>query len=544
MRDPDVQVRLATGSWFTVAFTGEQLTVGRDNRCDVQIEDPFLSRKHLALRRENDQILVEDLKSRNGTYLNGWRITKAEPFSIGDVVELNHHRLTLLPDEDPTTGTNTIWKNATDVEDFTSVSSGKAPLRERQDPGQDAARLRLVNEIHEAFSGSEDEQSLLRLLVERSCDELGAETGDVFLRRADGGYQRAASTAGAHKIPYSRGLLRGVCEDNQIAVIPDLLDVTSGHAHESLVSTGIRSLVAVPLPGDPEVRGMLVLGSWAPSLFADEDLNLLSTLASVAGLKIRHTRLVQEAAKRQEELDRAREVQESLIPSELPGIEGFDLYVENLPSLGVSGDSYKVVGRQNGREWILLVVDVSGKGMPAALLTASVDALVEGPIEIGLDSATICERVSRRLFNRTPPHRYATAFLALLDVIASSVQFTNAGHVPAVVVRTNGSVEELRSTGPPLGLIPGARFQSGSTFLSEGDLVAIVSDGLTEAESPDEEEFGLIRLQNLLVRGRDLELGQLAKRIGFALNEFTAGAGPTDDRTLLLVRRTPGASSR
>ena len=143
---------------------------------------------------------------------------------------------------------------------------------------------------------------------------------------------------------------------------------------------------------------------------------------------------------------------------------------------------------------------------------------------------------------RTQTARFATAFMAVLDVETRSVRYCNAGHVPGLVVRLSGGVDVLTSTGPPLGLIERLPFAAADTSLEEGDLLVLVSDGLTEAESPQGEEFGLGRLKDLLLEQRSLALDELAEVVHVSIADFTAGAPPNDDRTILLARCRSTAS--
>jgi sigma-B regulation protein RsbU (phosphoserine phosphatase) len=188
-----------------------------------------------------------------------------------------------------------------------------------------------------------------------------------------------------------------------------------------------------------------------------------------------------------------------------------------------------------------LVADVSGKGMAASLLGASLEALSAGPIEVDHPPDGICLRVSRRLFARTPPEKYATAFVARLDRARHRLSWSNAGHNPALLVRADGRCERLEATGPPLGLLAAAEYGSGEVELAPGDLLLVYTDGLTEAVNPADEEFGLARLEAIVCRHIAAPLGALRAGIEGALDEFVAGVPYADDRTLLLLRREAGS---
>jgi sigma-B regulation protein RsbU (phosphoserine phosphatase) len=177
--------------------------------------------------------------------------------------------------------------------------------------------------------------------------------------------------------------------------------------------------------------------------------------------------------------------------------------------------------------------------VPASLLTASLEALSAAPIESGGDPAEICDQVSRRLHRRSPPEKYATAFLAVIDAESGVCRFTNAGHNPALLVRPDGTSLLLPSSGMPLGLVASAAYACKQETLGAGDLLVVYTDGFIEAESAEGEEYGLDRFRNVVAEGRHLPLPELGERLTRDLDAFTGQAPPTDDRTLVIVRRLP-----
>ena len=147
-----------------------------------------------------------------------------------------------------------------------------------------------------------------------------------------------------------------------------------------------------------------------------------------------------------------------------------------------------------------MVADVSGKGIAASILTASLEALAAGPIEDGLEPDDICHRLSRLLHRRTPPEKYATAFLAVLEPATGHLRYANAGHNPALLIRASGEVEELGATGMPIGLVAEAAYGRREAELGAGDTLLLYTDGITEALDPDDGEYGLERLTGICLR--------------------------------------------
>ncbi len=166
------------------------------------------------------------------------------------------------------------------------------------------------------------------------------------------------------------------------------------------------------------------------------------------------------------------------------------------------------------------------------------EAVASVPIEDGLPPHEIFNRVSPKLYLRTPPNRFATMFLGVLNPTNGRFCFANAGHSPACLVRRTGVIEWLESTGVPLGLIPGMTYELGETLLETGDTLLVYSDGYTEAENPTSDEFGQNRLAEVCLEHKNLEPADLADAVDQALEDFAAGQPFADDRTIVVVRRT------
>lgn len=546
----------ADGPPFDFSFSGDSVVVGRSIESDLVIEDPFLSRRHFRLFRAGGTLLVEDLGSRNGTLLNDKPVLTATPVQPGDVVRISASTLTVhLPEAIPAQPASVIE----DPLDATVFRRASEMLQEWQNPAEArlqgeealrryAERLKILNDVHQALGGSLTLSDLLDLILDRVFNHLKPDRAAILLRHPDGEIRVAASRSsndgsrpGASNLAVSRSLVREVLEKGMAALVLDVLSDERFATAQSMLVSGVRSLVAAPLLTPEGTPGLIVLESRAGARqFADEDLALLVSLASVAALHLRNLELALEAAERrrfEEEVALARRIQRALLPDALPEAPGWSFHGMNVPSRGVSGDYYEVVSRKDGQELVLMIADVSGKGMGASLLTVSLQALSEGPVEDGLPPDEICARLSRQLFRRTPPEKYATAFLGVLEAATGLLRYANAGHNPALLVRGDDTVERLAATGPPLGLLSVAPYRAAETVLGPGDLLVLYTDGFVEAENPDGEEYGLDRLQAVCLR--HLEGEGLAAALDRDLEEFVRGVPFADDRTLVTARRLP-----
>jgi serine phosphatase RsbU (regulator of sigma subunit) len=541
------------GHPFDESLDQGDFVIGRSSRANVVIPDRSLSRQHARLRYQDEAWVIEDLGSRNGTLVNRLRIDGPTALSPGDVVNLGASVLTvreiggLAARERPPSagfGDLTMFRPASEVLEESSVSSLPVTGVTDERIRSYAERLRTLNEVHEALGRSVAVDNLLDLILDKAFDALRPEEGAIFLKSRDGDYECAGSRSNrgsGHRCLYSKNLIREVAEKGLAALVLDAAMDDRFNQAASILNAGVRSLVAAPLLDPDGPLGMIVLGSTLNvRRFSEEDMQLLVSLASVASMRIRNLRLAEESAERkrlEREVQLARDIQMALLPEQLPELANFALHGGNLPSRGVSGDLYKVVERAPGGDCFLFLADVSGKGIAASLLTASLEALVAGQIEQGAEPDASCALVSRLLFERTPPEKYATGFLGVLEPATGVIRYTNAGHNPGLVVRNDGSTGWLEATGMPLGILPVGQYTVGEVALEPGDTLVLYTDGITEAENPDEEEFGEGRLEAVCARNRALGLEELAEVLWDELNDFADGAPFADDRTFVMVRR-------
>jgi serine phosphatase RsbU (regulator of sigma subunit)/pSer/pThr/pTyr-binding forkhead associated (FHA) protein len=534
----------------------DSIVIGRSSQCDLTIADRFLSRRHARVFRGDAGWFIEDLGSRNGTLVNGRLVAAPSLLTEGDEVQLSGSLIqvaAVAPDSAVITHDrglpgHTIFRPASDL--IESQRSVPPEGRQSVDALQRYTdRLQLLNEVHQALARSVELSVLLELILARAFEHLRPEEGVILLKGRTGGYEQAAfrtTDPDARRYAISETLVREVAEKGLAALVLDVETDERFSAAESIIGSGIRSLIAAPLQDQEGALGMIALSSRLNRRqFGEDDLQLLTSLASVAALRIRNLALTEEAAERRRletELKLARQIQVALLPDRLPDLPGWALYSTTVPSRGVSGDFYEVIPRGEGTEAVLIVTDVSGKGIAASLLTASLEALLVGPIESGLPPEAICRQVSRRLFERTPAAKYATAFLAVLAPATGRLRYTNAGHNPALLVRADGEVERLGPTGTPLGLLPESAFSGLDRALDAGDTLVIYTDGITEAVNPHEEEFGLDRLAAICCEQRAASLEELATTIERTLDDFAEGVPYADDRTVLIARRLEGAA--
>jgi hypothetical protein len=244
------------------------------------------------------------------------------------------------------------------------------------------------------------------------------------------------------------------------------------------------------------------------------------------------------ALREKEQLDRevriAREVQQQLLPTSVPRLRGIELAGVCIPAIGVGGDYFDFL-ELDEHDVGLLVADVAGKGIPAALLMAGLQGSVRSLMRPGVKMADLATRLNQILFRSSPDSRYATMFVATYDTDTRVLSFSNAGHHPPIVVGERG-VETLREGGRPIGLFDDSVYRDATRRLEPRELLALFTDGIVEAPNRAGDEFGEERLAELLRECRELPLDEIVERVLDALRAWTEGTPAYDDVTLVLAR--------
>jgi len=303
----------------------------------------------------------------------------------------------------------------------------------------------------------------------------------------------------------------------------------------------------VPLVSQGELIGLLVLGPHLKGeAYTNEERNILVTLAPQVAPALRVAQLVQERQTQvrereriEQELRTAEAIQRAFLPKEVPAFPGWRLVTYYRPARKVGGDFYDFLPLEDGR-WGLIIGDVTGKGVPAALVMATVHTMLRSTAQGLLSPGEVLARVNELLAAEIPPGMFVTCFFALLDPASGRLRYANAGHEPPYRQQER-CARELWATGMPLGMMPGSRCEEHEATIAPGEHLLFYSDGLVEAHSPDKEMFGFPRLQKLLEEQNDD--ASLIETLLDELHRFTGeGWEQEDDVTLVTLQRTTGVS--
>jgi len=240
-------------------------------------------------------------------------------------------------------------------------------------------------------------------------------------------------------------------------------------------------------------------------------------------------------ARLEQEMSLAREIQMGLLPKAFPKIPGLDIFGFTVPSRHVGGDCYDVIDLGHGR-LAITIGDVSGKGTPAAILMANVQASVRALAETGMPESLLIERVNRIVCSSTDDGVFITFFYCVLDANSGELSYVNAGHNPPFTLRSDGTRVELTKGGLVLGFTPNARYEEGRATVGPGGGLVLFTDGITEAANAEGEMFGDERFRDVVVRHRGRPAREIEERVYSSVTRFADGAPQTDDLTMVVVK--------
>ena len=541
-----------------------RITLGRSARNDLCIPDPFASRVHAEVRREGEEYFLQDLGSANGTLYNGGTVEGTVPLTSGGRIQIGETEIVF---DD---GSYHSSMGATMITDNSSTSLPEATIAiasgdrttsglleaiegARTKPEQSVAArvaregdlLALISKVGVTLLSSSTLDETLEQIVSLVFEAVPADRCLLMMRDGENEEMRVAVAR----------LRDRVGEVGEIRVSRNVMDevvmrgnsvLTSDAQHDprfasgTMVLQGVRSVLAVPLGVSDKVFGIIYADSpIAEGRFTEDHLKLLTTLASVAAIRVENAKLV-EARLQQERLERelqlAMEIQQRFQPAAPPQIAGYELQGISFPCYEIGGDYYDFIRRADGR-LVIALGDVSGKGTAAALLMSSLHAAIHAQTGSHDTLVDTVSAVNKYLAENIPPNRFVTLFFAELDPESGALSFLNAGHNPPLIVHAAGTVEQLSSGGLPLGIKGDAEYREGRTHLKPGDVLVIYSDGVTEAASPNGEEFGPTRLYEVVSRNVDASAAGIRDRIESALTKFSQGTPAADDITLVIVKR-------
>ena len=514
---------------------------GAETGNHLQLSDRRISRQCAALVFEGGTFYLEDRGQRRGLFVNEEKVESCRladgdriGFGVDDSYEIVFRS---------TTSAESIPNLLTRIESITSSGSVSGGLR----------KLNLLLEATTLLHSQLPLDSVLSTMLDHAISVTDADRG-ILLEPEPGGPLRVrlARRSGGQRLPPesmtpSKTAIRQAVEQEASIITEDLAQADIDlQAAQSVIAQRLRAVVVIPLyamassGGLPGSRGALLgvvyLDSRRPAAFSKLERQILDALSVEAASILDNARLVERERERQrleQELTIARDIQQALLPHRLQDFPHLHVSGMNQPCLTVGGDYFDVFP-VDADHTAFLIADVSGKGLGAALLTTMLQGALSG-MSLGTNPASVFTHINRFLCEHSEVGRYATLFFGILDR-CGRLEYINAGH-PSPFLLRNGTAEAPFSPSSfPVGLLPEAEYVSSVLQLEPNDTLVLFSDGVTEAMDPEDKEFSVPRLQQILHGKHEAPLEEIQRTVLDAVEDFTRGARQADDLTLLCVR--------
>ena len=404
-----------------------------------------------------------------------------------------------------------------------------------------------LHEISRSIESISSLDSLLHHIVVKSMNLMHAESGSLMLYTEKGDeleFKVAIGPKSDNVKPFrvkpGQGISGWVAKYGKPILIKDAYkDERFDPSFDKRSGYRTRSFLCVPLKYKDHILGVItILNRLDHRPFTERDQQMAVTFATQAALAIENTRLLKEALEKERlkaDLKVAAKIQSLLIPQKLPQIEHLEVAATYIPCKEMSGDFYDVIPIKDGK-WVFVMADVSGKSVPGAMLMSNFQATIRTYFQFSDDLIWIMGQINDLLIQHTASDRYITVFVAMYDPKNSTITSVNAGHNPPLLVKSDEQVEKLNKGGIFVGILPW-KYEKQSFPFTDDNLLVMYTDGLVEAMDSKEEEFGLPRLRDIVVKNRHEPINALQERIINAVKEHTGGKPLDDDFTLLLVRR-------
>ncbi len=543
--DRELLIQCPDGQMKTVPLQKDRVAVGRSSSAELCFpEDAGLSRQHFAFEPEGEEWTVQDLGSKNGTFVNNIPLKARLILTPGDRITAGHLVIVYAPDAGKHTQGVVVFEGADNSSPTTStvVTSLEGALSnqtmafERVGP-KGSAPLQALIRAGQELSENRPLEELFQVILDLAIQAVNAQRGVLLLLEGDELLPKAHKGEGFR---ISTAVRDKVLKDKSSVLVRDAQLDDAFKGRMSIVEQKVHTMMAVPLQTKDRIIGLIYVDSpFVLREFTKDDLNLLTVMASICAVRIENARLalveeVERLMKR--DLSQAAEIQGRMLPAQAPQVQGTDLAGFNVPCRTVGGDYYDFFPYADGRLGLTLG-DVSGKGMPASLMMMALHARVQVLAEDPGKLDAFMSRLNKTTCANCPSNRFITFFFCVLDPATGELAFANAGHNPPIVMRANGEAHMLEGGGPVLGILPGAPYREMHARIEPGDLLVIYSDGVTEANNVNQEEYDEQRLITVLRENRSRTAGEIVGAVTRSLNEFAAGAPQADDITLVVAKR-------
>ncbi|HEY0704060.1 MAG TPA: SpoIIE family protein phosphatase [Candidatus Acidoferrales bacterium] len=527
-----------------VAINNTPYRIGRQAGNELTLRDSRISRQQAQILSVNGTMVLEDMGSRHGTYVNGQKTLRHE-LQAKDQVDFgmaDSYKLLFLGEG------ATIEELVERVEAPAPASSGSRELY----------HLGVLLEVARTLGTGLSLEDVLTAVVDAAIQVTRTERGVLLLaNEGQPGLQMIVArdaqrgTLRPDQLQVSQSVVKRVAQSRRELIVSDTGEDGGMSQQESVARLELHTIIAIPVDKLPvietldatistrqgELLGVLYLDSHVPSsAFSDLDREVLRTLAREAATVVENARLFASSRAKQRldhEIEIASQIQKNLLPKALPNLPDVAVAGSTLSCHSVGGDCFDVIELGGGRHGFF-VGDVSGKGISAALLATLLQGVFFTTAAMDISLPGVFSRVNQYLCERSGEDRYATVFYGILDKMGR-FEYVNAGHVPPLLKKKAGGLEGLGSANFPVGMFAEAEYQSARVQLDPGDFLVIYTDGVSEAGNMMNELFEESRLRTIIENFSGETVHQLGDAIREGMRVFTEGAAQSDDITILCI---------
>jgi len=542
------------GSRRDVPIATFPFRIGRQAGNELTLRDSRVSRQQAQITDVGGTMVLEDMGSSHGTFVNGEKILRHE-LKVSDQIDFG------VPDSYRVVY---VGEGAT-IDELVERIQAPAPS---QSGARELHHLSVLLDVARSLSSGLSLEDILATVVDAAIAVTRTERGVLLLTNSAGKLETAVArnaqrgTLRPEDMQVSQGVLKRVASSRRELIVGDTVadaaDAGRINQGESITRLDLHTVVAIPIDKKPvieavdvtvaarqsELLGILYLDSRAPSSsFSALDREVVRTLAHEAATLIENARLFANArlkARLDHDIEIASKLQQGLLPKALPNLPHVAVAGSTLACYSVGGDCFDVIDLDGGRHGFF-VGDISGKGIPAALLATLLQGIFFTTASMDIALTGVFSRVNRYLCERAGGDRYATVFYGVLDKMGA-FEYVNAGHVPPLIRRASGAIERLDLASFPVGMFPEAEYESAAVKLEKGDYLVIYTDGVSEAVNVQTEMFEEERLRHMLENFKGQTVEELAETIREGVKTFTEGAAQSDDITILVVQYKGGTA--
>jgi sigma-B regulation protein RsbU (phosphoserine phosphatase) len=536
------------GTRRDVAIANFPFRIGRQAGNELTLRDSRVSRQQAQITDVSGTMVLEDMGSSHGTFVNGEKIVRHE-LKVSDQIDFG------VPDSYRVIY---VGEGAT-IDELVERIEAPAPA---EAGARELHHLGVLLDVARSLSSGLSLEDILSSVVDAAIAVTRTERGVLLLANPAGQLETAVArnsqrgTLRPEEMQVSQGVVKRVASSRRELVVGDTIadaaDAGRMNQGESITRLDLHTVVAIPIDKKPvieaidatvaarqsELLGILYLDSRAPSsTFSALDREVVRTLAHEAATLIENARLFAAGrvkARLDHDIEIASKIQLGLLPKELPNLPHVAMAGSTLACYSVGGDCFDVIELDGGRHGFFLG-DISGKGIPAALLATLLQGIFYTTASMDIEITNVFSRVNRYLCERAGGDRYATVFYGVLDKMGA-FEYVNAGHVPPLIRRSSGAIERLDLASFPVGMFPEAEYESAAVKLEKDDFLVIYTDGVSEAVNVKAEMFEEERLQHVLQNFKGQTVEELAEAIRESVRAFSEGAAQSDDITILVVQ--------